>query len=310
MPTGQRVFLGAVGGSATENGKNENAKIEEVKAEDENMGVEQPENKIEDGKIESEKTEDEVRDVTQMDIDPHPVSQPDEQVHDHPAQDDSSTQYYLMGLLDYATMDSTEVKTDAEKDDSGPKETDLSTQQPLAPQSPVEKAGTRRKKGRGRPAKRKSPHDEAQVAAIEVNGATEIEATEAPKEADVEAAKIIENGADPEPISESAPEKGHNNTESSQQSTTPMETDPPTTASTKSESESAPCSATTTPLEIEIHNIAGPNALTKKILEADDRIKNPPNGNAWKEIRCYRNNQDMGSLWEVRQAWYVKYQQD
>ncbi|KAJ9314973.1 hypothetical protein DTO271D3_4712 [Paecilomyces variotii] len=53
-------------------------------------------------------------------------------------------------------------------------------------------------------------------------------------------------------------------------------------------------------------NVAGPQALASKILEIDGRIKNPPNGNAWKQFRCYRNNQDMGSLWEVRQTWYLK----
>ncbi|CRG86257.1 hypothetical protein PISL3812_03260 [Talaromyces islandicus] len=63
------------------------------------------------------------------------------------------------------------------------------------------------------------------------------------------------------------------------------------------------------PLETTIHNIAGPTALTKKIVEIDGRISQPAHGNAWKEIRCYRDNQDMGSLWEVRQAWYIKFQQ-
>ncbi|KAI9375868.1 Asx homology domain-containing protein [Aspergillus egyptiacus] len=58
--------------------------------------------------------------------------------------------------------------------------------------------------------------------------------------------------------------------------------------------------------EIIIPNIQGPTALTLKILEIDGRVKKATNGNAWKEIRCFRNNQDMGTLWEVRQAWYVK----
>lgn len=58
--------------------------------------------------------------------------------------------------------------------------------------------------------------------------------------------------------------------------------------------------------EIILENIKGPNALGLKILEVDGRIKDVPNGNAWKEFRAYRNNQDMGSLWEVRQAWYLR----
>jgi hypothetical protein len=63
---------------------------------------------------------------------------------------------------------------------------------------------------------------------------------------------------------------------------------------------------TNAPRDIVLRNIAGPGALANKILEVDGRIKNRPHGNAWKEFRCYRNNQDMGSLWEVRQAWFVK----
>ncbi|PKX95893.1 uncharacterized protein P174DRAFT_148110 [Aspergillus novofumigatus IBT 16806] len=58
--------------------------------------------------------------------------------------------------------------------------------------------------------------------------------------------------------------------------------------------------------EIILENIGGPTALALKILEVDGRIKDVPNGNAWKEFRSYRNNQDMGSLWEVRQAWYLR----
>ncbi|KAL2007345.1 hypothetical protein VTN00DRAFT_8783 [Thermoascus crustaceus] len=60
--------------------------------------------------------------------------------------------------------------------------------------------------------------------------------------------------------------------------------------------------------DIILPNVAGPGALANKILQVDGRITNPPNGNAWKEFRCYRNNQDMGSLWEVRQAWFLKQQ--
>lgn len=57
---------------------------------------------------------------------------------------------------------------------------------------------------------------------------------------------------------------------------------------------------------IQVPNITGPQALVTRILKTDGRITRPPNGNAWKEIRCYRNNQDMGSLWEIREAWFVK----
>ncbi|KAA8643291.1 hypothetical protein EYZ11_002328 [Aspergillus tanneri] len=55
-----------------------------------------------------------------------------------------------------------------------------------------------------------------------------------------------------------------------------------------------------------IPNITWPNALASKIVEVDGRVEKAPHGNAWKDCRCYRNNQDMGSLWEVRQAWFLK----
>lgn len=53
-------------------------------------------------------------------------------------------------------------------------------------------------------------------------------------------------------------------------------------------------------------DILGATNLENKLIKLDGRVEDIPNGNAWKEFRCYRNNQDMGSLWEVRQAWYVK----
>ncbi|OJD21552.1 hypothetical protein ACJ73_07105 [Blastomyces percursus] len=58
--------------------------------------------------------------------------------------------------------------------------------------------------------------------------------------------------------------------------------------------------------DIIFSGVAGPGRLSNKILEIDGRITEPPNGNAWKEFRCYRDNQDMGSLWECRQSWFVR----
>ena len=58
--------------------------------------------------------------------------------------------------------------------------------------------------------------------------------------------------------------------------------------------------------EILVENLRGLTALSTKIREIDGRIAKCPNGNAWKEFRAYRNNQDMGSLWEVRQAWFQR----
>ena len=51
---------------------------------------------------------------------------------------------------------------------------------------------------------------------------------------------------------------------------------------------------------------SGPQALERTIIQIDGRIESPPNGNAWKAIRCKRDNQDMGSLWEMREQFYVR----
>lgn len=51
---------------------------------------------------------------------------------------------------------------------------------------------------------------------------------------------------------------------------------------------------------------SGPQALETRIIQIDGRIASPPNGNAWKAIRCKRDNQDMGSLWEMREQFYVR----
>lgn len=46
-------------------------------------------------------------------------------------------------------------------------------------------------------------------------------------------------------------------------------------------------------------------ALEDKIIELDGRTTNLHHHNAWKCIRCQRNNQDLGSLFEVREEYYV-----
>ena len=45
--------------------------------------------------------------------------------------------------------------------------------------------------------------------------------------------------------------------------------------------------------------------LEDKILKLDGRIKNPPQTSAWRSFRCQRNNQDMGSLYEIREQYWV-----
>ncbi|KAJ6024254.1 hypothetical protein N7540_005051 [Penicillium herquei] len=58
--------------------------------------------------------------------------------------------------------------------------------------------------------------------------------------------------------------------------------------------------------EVIICDIATPRMLVQSMLVVDGRRKDGRTSNAWKEVRCYRNNQDMGSLWDVRQAWFFK----
>ena len=63
----------------------------------------------------------------------------------------------------------------------------------------------------------------------------------------------------------------------------------------------------TIPNDILVRNVRGPGALMNIIHAIDGHVPKPPVHNAWKAMRCYRNNQDMGSLWEMRQAWFVRY---
>lgn len=67
-----------------------------------------------------------------------------------------------------------------------------------------------------------------------------------------------------------------------------------------------PNDATKSDADVILPGVYQPNTLGVKILKIDGRITKPSHGNAWKDFRCIRNNQDMGSLWEVRQAWSMK----
>ncbi|EPS28601.1 hypothetical protein PDE_03547 [Penicillium oxalicum 114-2] len=60
------------------------------------------------------------------------------------------------------------------------------------------------------------------------------------------------------------------------------------------------------PDEIILSDISTPMALVKRILQIDGRRADGRTANTWKEIRCYRKNQDMGSLFDVRQTWYLR----
>ncbi|KAJ5107757.1 hypothetical protein N7456_004432 [Penicillium angulare] len=78
------------------------------------------------------------------------------------------------------------------------------------------------------------------------------------------------------------------------------------TGSTLSSSQPIAEQSSITPDEVIVRGINTPMMLSKKILAVDGRRKDGRTSNAWKEIRCYRDNQDMGSLWDVRQAWFLK----
>lgn len=54
-------------------------------------------------------------------------------------------------------------------------------------------------------------------------------------------------------------------------------------------------------------NMTRPSILENNVLAIDGRRKGLRNANSWKQFRCYRNNQDIGNLWELRQAWYLKH---
>jgi hypothetical protein len=75
---------------------------------------------------------------------------------------------------------------------------------------------------------------------------------------------------------------------------------------------SNPTSSQTTDNELDdilVPNITSPNGLAVKILQIDGRMPNGRVANGWKDIRCIRNNQDIGSLFDVREAWFVQNKQ-
>ena len=56
-----------------------------------------------------------------------------------------------------------------------------------------------------------------------------------------------------------------------------------------------------------LHSVSSLNQLEQKIVEIDGRInpKDLPVQNTWKNFRGIRNNQDLGSLFEMREDFYV-----
>ncbi|KAL1987163.1 hypothetical protein VTN96DRAFT_4769 [Rasamsonia emersonii] len=183
---------------------------------------------------------------------------------------------------------------------------EASSNAPAPEEKPVVK-----KRGRGRPRKRKASDLASGDITAEVAKNVSGNAPPAPPPA----LETVENHdshskseEDVQVVGSSAPEprNEHSTAPIEISCTTPEPSNPSSTTAAPPPEKPQQEEQEVIPRDIIIRNVAGPSALTRKILEIDGRIKDPPNGNAWKEIRCYRNNQDMGSLWEVRQAWYVR----
>lgn len=66
------------------------------------------------------------------------------------------------------------------------------------------------------------------------------------------------------------------------------------------------CKTITTEYDVVLYEITGLYALEKRILELDGRAKpGSRSGSTWRDIRCRRNEQDMGSLFEMRDEYYA-----
>jgi len=59
--------------------------------------------------------------------------------------------------------------------------------------------------------------------------------------------------------------------------------------------------------DVVLHEIKTLQKLERKVLEIDGRLnpKDVPSVNAWRFCRCKRNNQDLGTLFEMREDFYV-----
>ncbi|KAK2747094.1 hypothetical protein FQN57_002349 [Myotisia sp. PD_48] len=55
-----------------------------------------------------------------------------------------------------------------------------------------------------------------------------------------------------------------------------------------------------------LSRVTSPSYVARKIHEVNGLFEYVPHSNSWKDFRCFRENQDLGSLWEVRQDWYFR----
>ncbi|KAK0658966.1 hypothetical protein DIS24_g4329 [Lasiodiplodia hormozganensis] len=58
--------------------------------------------------------------------------------------------------------------------------------------------------------------------------------------------------------------------------------------------------------DIETQPLSSVQQLADKCIETDGRISTWRPVNAWKEIRCFRKNQDIGSPWEIRELFWAR----
>lgn len=57
--------------------------------------------------------------------------------------------------------------------------------------------------------------------------------------------------------------------------------------------------------DVMLYNITTLRQLEKNFIEVDGRVRDLPAVNSWKAMRCKRNNQDLGTLFEMRENYYV-----
>ncbi|OJD36406.1 dynein heavy chain-like protein [Diplodia corticola] len=62
--------------------------------------------------------------------------------------------------------------------------------------------------------------------------------------------------------------------------------------------------------DVETEPLDGLQPFADKVIKTDGRIGSWRPVNAWKEIRCFRKNQDIGSPWEIREIYWARQQVD
>ncbi|MGI4802041.1 MAG: hypothetical protein ACRYG8_50030 [Janthinobacterium lividum] len=58
--------------------------------------------------------------------------------------------------------------------------------------------------------------------------------------------------------------------------------------------------------EVVLVGIDGPTPLADALLKEDGRVVGVRWANTWKDFRCFRKNQDMGSLFDIRELYYSR----